>query len=227
MVEVSEKEFITIKTTFPKIPFPPSAERLPVRTERLLLRPFTDDDLDALHTLRTQPEVMYWTIQGKPDADREATRINLELQLPPHDTDRYNWAICLASTGEFLGIGGSLGALPELGWPILGYMLRKEAWGKGYATEFVKGFLDMWWALPREEVEIQADRSSVRGEGEVKEEFLSAITVEENGASNKVLGKCGFELAKAFREEDRHKSLAQDGKITLYGWIVKKPSSEN
>ena len=227
MVEVSEREFVTVKTTLPKAPHLSNADRVAVRTERLLLRPFTEDDLDALHALRLQPEVMYWTIQGKPDADIEATRKNLELHLPPKDQERYNWAICLKETGEFIGIGGSLGALPELGWPVLGYMLAKQHWGKGYATEFLKGFLDMWWALPREEVELKVEKSSVRGEGEVKEEFLSAITVDVNEASNKVLRKTGFELVKAFQEEDLHKSIAEDGKITLYAWIVGKPSAKN
>jgi RimJ/RimL family protein N-acetyltransferase len=39
-----------------------NAVRQPILTERLLLRPFTIDDLPALRELRTQPEVMYWCV---------------------------------------------------------------------------------------------------------------------------------------------------------------------
>ena len=54
--------------------------------------------------------------------------------------------------GALIGTGGchSRGG-GMLGWPEIGYMLRREAWGMGYGTEFLAGFLEAWWALPRGE----------------------------------------------------------------------------
>ncbi|CAM1510149.1 Fc.00g004840.m01.CDS01 [Cosmosporella sp. VM-42] len=220
MVEVSEFEFVTVKSTLPKYPFPPNHERPIVRTERLILRPFKDDDLETIHALRSQPEVMIWTTQGKPDADIEATKKNFSNQLPPHDIERLNCAICLAETGECIGMGGSHIRDGELGWPVLGYMLRKEAWGKGYATEFVKGFLDIWWALPREKAEVKVDKSTVRGDGDIEEELFTAVTLNDNHGSNNVMRKSGFVLTKAWEEEDLRELTKS---VTLYGWKLQKP----
>lgn len=107
----------------------------------------------------------------------------------------------------------------ELGWPVLGYMLVKEAWGKGYTSEFLSAFLDAWWDLPREEVEIKVDANSVRGEGEIKKEMMSGITTDDNKASQNVMRKAGFELVSVFEEEDLRDS---DAMVTLYGYVVGK-----
>ncbi|KAH7153150.1 GNAT domain-containing protein [Dactylonectria macrodidyma] len=223
-MEPSPIEWATVRTTLPIFPFPPNEQRQVIKTERLLLRPFNDseDDLNGLHALRAQPEVMIWSMQGRPDKDLDETKPSIVRHIPPLDVDHYNWAICLASTGEIIGIGGNGTWKGELGWPVLGYMLRKEAWGKGYATEFLKAFVEAWWALPREEVELKVDKKTVRGDGEIKDEFITAVALDENAASHGVLRKAGFELATAWQEED----LRDTSKIaTLYGFIAKDSRS--
>ncbi|KAL2684764.1 hypothetical protein Neosp_005853 [[Neocosmospora] mangrovei] len=215
-------EFVTVKTTLPKLPFPKNNEREPFRTERLLMRPFTEDDFEALRVLRTQPEVMVWFTQGRPDKDVEETKKALALQLPPNDLERYNWAICLAETGEFIGIGGNGMWKGELGWPEVGYSLVKEAWGKGYITEFLKAYLAQWWALPREEVELKVDKNSVRGDGGVEKECVVAITVDDNASSQNVLRKCGFDLVTAWEETDLRDTSKM---VTLYGFVAHKEKS--
>lgn len=216
MPEVSEIKWVSVKSTLPKTPFPPIHERSAVHTERLILRPLTEDDLDGLRALRTQPEVMCWTIQGRPDASIEETQANLALQLKP---ERYNWAICIADTGEFIGIGGMVTMKGELGWPELGYMIRKEAWGKGFVPEFIKAFLNMWWALPRVEVQLTVDETTVRGDGEVKNEVALALVRDTNVKSHKVSNKVGLELAKVFEVPDLQDNTKT---VTLYGYLTQK-----
>ncbi|KAK7420170.1 hypothetical protein QQZ08_010526 [Neonectria magnoliae] len=220
MNDIAPIEWVTIKTTLPTFPLPPNEQRQVIRTERLILRPFKDDDNDAegLHALRAQPEVMAWSVQGRPDKDVAETRENLALQVAPEDVEHYNWAICLASTGEMLGIGGNGTWEGEQGWPVVGYMLRKEAWGKGYATEFLKGFLAAWWALPRDEVELRVDKNTVRGEGEVKDEFIGAVTLDDNVASHRVLFKAGFEKSTVWKEADPRDESAT---VILHSFIAK------
>ncbi|KPM43351.1 hypothetical protein AK830_g3181 [Neonectria ditissima] len=204
MGDIAPIELVTVRTTLPTFPLPPNEQRQVIRTERLILRPFNNDDNDAegLHALRAQPEVMMWSIQGRPDRDVAETRKDLALQVAPNDVEHFNWAICLASTGEMLGIGGNGTWTGEQGWPVVGYMLRKEAWGQGYATEFLNGFLAAWWALPREEVELKVDKTTVRGHGEVKDEFIGAVTRDDNLASQRVLLKAGFEKSTLWEEKD-------------------------
>ncbi|KAK0746352.1 acetyltransferase [Schizothecium vesticola] len=186
---------VRVKTTQPKRPFPPNSTRSPITTERLLLRPFVPEDVNALHLLRIQPEVMKWTAQGRPDATLAETQAKLDPFLPPNDAATFNFAICLRATGELIGIGGNHQVNPELGWPELGYMLMEEHWGKGYATEFVAAWLGAWEGLEREEVEVGVDARTVvkQGEGEgTAREMVLAVTTEDNPKSQKILRKCGF-----------------------------------
>jgi len=128
-----------------------------------------------------------------------------------------NFAICLRSTGEFIGSGGSHNPASSFGWPELGYMLKREQWGKGLATEFVKAFLSAWEALPREEVELAVDeRSVVLGEDGRAREAMIATTDETNGPSQKILGeKCGFEKFAAWGEE-----VTKNGEAVYQGLLT-------
>ncbi|KAF6836491.1 putative N-acetyltransferase, GNAT family [Colletotrichum musicola] len=212
-------DFVTVKTTLPTIPLPPYASRPPVVTERLILRPVSLDDLQPLHALRTQPETMKWSVAGRVDADLEQTRSSLVQNLPPHDADNFNFSICLRSTGQWIGIGGVKKPTGELGWPEIGYMLLKDFWGSGYATEFLRGFLSAWWSLPRSERDLSVDRGTLGGtaglqDGDVVAEILTAVTAADNHPSQKLLGKCGFEMLKVWKEKDEVTEPETVGKPT-------------
>jgi shikimate kinase/RimJ/RimL family protein N-acetyltransferase len=107
-------------------------------TERLVLRRFQESDVDNLVELDSDPRVMRYLTGGKP-----TPRERIEQRVLPNmikDNDRVPgcgcWAAIERSTGAFIGWlalhapeGGS-GEEAELG-----YRLKAEAWGKGYATE--------------------------------------------------------------------------------------------
>ncbi|TDZ66056.1 Monooxygenase hypC [Colletotrichum trifolii] len=210
-------EFVRVRSTLPTLPLPPHAARPPIFTSRLALRPLVPDDLQPLHALRTQPEAMMWSVAGRVDADLEETRASLQQNLPPNDATNYNVAICLQSTGEWIGIGGVKTVSPgELGWPEIGYMFLKDHWGCGYATEFMRAYLDAWWSLPRSAMETDAERAFAGGaggggggpgttsvhDGDVVEEMLTAVTAVENLASQKMLLKLGYKRLKEWKEKD-------------------------
>lgn len=206
----------TVRTTLPH-PLPPSSARTHTVTARLLLRPLFASDLDALHALRTQPEVMAWTAVRRIDRSKEETATVLARFLPPSDTETFNCAICLRDTGELIGCGGIHrlnrddgrdALLPEgsYGWPELGYMFKKEYWGGGMATEFVEAFLAMWEALQRQPVEMRVNAKTAVASGAPTpaKEVLVAIIDPKNGASRRILDKCGFEKFDVFKERDKH-----------------------
>lgn len=213
LVPFKPEDWLSVSTTLPSLP--ETLSRRHIITPRLVLRPFISSDLDALYTLRQQPEVMAWTTAGRIDNDREETASKLALFLPPNDTKTFNCAICLRETGELIGQGGvhafeqpagDTAAGPQLGWPELGYMIRKEHWGKGIATEFLAAFMGAWAGLPREDVTgRKVIASSAEGAGEpaaVVEEQLVAVIDGTNGASQKILERCGFESFLSFRDVD-------------------------
>ncbi|KAF4981234.1 hypothetical protein FZEAL_2922 [Fusarium zealandicum] len=216
-MEPAPIEWVTVKTTLPKQPLPSNNQRQPWRTERLMMRPMRENDLGALNTLRSQAEVMMWSVQGRPDENIDETKTSLALRLPPQDIERYDWGICLAETGDMIGLGGIGMMKGDQGWPVAGYMFLKEHWGRGYATEFLKGFLPVWWALPREEVILEVDKNTVFGDGEVQDECVSAITVGDNKASQNVMRKSGLELASVFDEADLR---GETEVVTLYAFVA-------
>ncbi|KAK7914799.1 GNAT domain-containing protein [Apiospora marii] len=223
---MASSNMIKVKTTLPRKPFPPNTDRRPIQTERLLIRALTQDDLQAMHELRTQPEVMIFTLRGCIDGNLAETQTRLDEYLPPTgDRQTYNAAVCLAATGEFLGIGGvRQSASTVLGWPEIGYQFKREHWGRGYATEFLHAFLEHWWAQPRVEAEVEVDALSVDAaaatgdcggsEDVVVPEMLSAIVDGDNPGSLRILQKAGFERFKEWKEPDSR--VGHEGKdVTL------------
>lgn len=248
MAAPNPETFIPVKTTLPVSPLPSAETRGTILTPRLLIRPLCLSDLEAYHKLRSEPETMKWTLQGRPDKDLEETRERLNIFLAPNDVKMSNWAICLRSTdggenekqSEMIGIGGChLFPSSTFGWPELGYMIRQEFWGGGLATEFLGGFLGHWGGLEREERVIFVDERTVEGdvvvgksrevvrvkvmvkkEGEdgqgeeveeekdvemeipVVEEQILAVTEEDNGKSQRVLRKNGFEKFVTWTDTD-------------------------
>jgi RimJ/RimL family protein N-acetyltransferase len=232
MDDTSGLQYVAVATTLPARPLIAHAARQPLVTDRLIIRPCTEQDLEALHVLRTQPEVMEWTAVGRIDADLAETRTKLDQNLPPHDADTYNFALCLRSSGQFIGMGGCHKMEGELGWPVIGYMFRQEFWGQGYATEFVKSFLEAYWKLPRSDYQIDVDRQTVlaspspNAERNEAEELLTAITAESNKASQRILTKCGFRLMRTWKERDSQDPSGQS-QVVLHGFGYRRPLSDN
>ncbi len=177
------------KTTRPIFPAPSP----PITTARLLLRSLKSSDLADFHALRTQSEVMKWTSQAKIDVDQTATQVWLDRFLPPNEGMTFHFAVEeLAVPGKVIGSLGCYIAEP----PEVGYMLRTETWGKGYATEAIQRWLQAYWALPRREVVLEAEGSDPENVDDVTvvREVLRADAESNNVASARILARCGFKV---------------------------------
>ena len=113
-----------------------------LKTERLLLRHLEPGDLAPLYALYRDPAIR----QYYPDGTRtlEETREELEWFLHGHrrHPELGLWATIERRTGEFLG---RCGLLP---WHIqdrdeveLAFMIKKERWREGLATEAARGII--------------------------------------------------------------------------------------
>jgi RimJ/RimL family protein N-acetyltransferase len=103
-------------------------------TERLILRAFRDDDLDAYAEMCADPEVMRYLGEGKPLSRFEAWR-QMAFFMGHWQLRGFGlWALEEKESGRFIGRAGLL--QPE-GWPgfEVGWTLGRASWGKGYATE--------------------------------------------------------------------------------------------
>ncbi|CAA9579089.1 MAG: Acetyltransferase, GNAT family [uncultured Thermomicrobiales bacterium] len=154
-----------------------------LETERLVLRRFTETDVDHLYELDGDPEVMRFLTGGV-----STSRDVIEHEILPHFMSYYErgdgygyWAAIEKSTGAFLGwfhFRPPNGADPDEAG--LGYRLRRVAWGQGYGTE--------------------ASRALIRkGFAELGVRRVVASTAAANLASRRVMEKAGLTLVRTYR----------------------------
>jgi RimJ/RimL family protein N-acetyltransferase len=109
-------------------------------TERLVLRPFREEDLEPWAALNADPEVTEFL--GEPlsrdECDRTAAAINEQ-----YATERFGFlAVERRTDGAFLGAAG---LTREQWYPEdleIGWRLAREYWGHGYATEAAASWLE-------------------------------------------------------------------------------------
>jgi [ribosomal protein S5]-alanine N-acetyltransferase len=109
-------------------------------TPRLRLRPFVPADVDAIHGVYSDPEVMRWVGTG-PVTGRTMTARMLDGYAAHQRTHGFSfWAVLEAATNTLIGDAGL--HRTAAGETELGYTLAKSAWGRGYATEAARAWLD-------------------------------------------------------------------------------------
>jgi RimJ/RimL family protein N-acetyltransferase len=120
----------------------PSSVEEPVQTERLRLRPFTEDDLDELHVMWSHPEVGPWV--GGVHTDRRQSVEELGEHLRHQERHGFGfWAVEERETGRLVGEVGlmlfeSHGPEVEAGWCLV-----RDVWGRGYAREAAAKWLEI------------------------------------------------------------------------------------
>lgn len=108
-----------------------------IKTERLILRQFNDDDLEAFASLMADPEVMRFSIAG-PIKDREKVREYFRERILDHYT-KYGYglyAVIFQPNNCFIGYVGLINQCIDHKNKIeLAYRLFPDYWGKGLAIE--------------------------------------------------------------------------------------------
>jgi len=159
--------------------------RVHLETERLLLREFTPDDAGLLEELDSDPAVMFFITGGRATPLQEIEQEFLPAFLAYHArADGYGfWAAIERGTGAFLGW---FHLRPEAGHPHdepeLGYRLRREAWGQGFASEGSRALVDTAFA------QLGARR-------------VVAFTMVAHVASQRVMEKAGLRRVRTFTQD--------------------------
>jgi RimJ/RimL family protein N-acetyltransferase len=110
-----------------------------IETDRLLMRPLTTADLDEFVELHAMPEVQR-TMKGA--FDRSTALVRLERNEQEWAERGYGLvAIIERGSGRFLGRSG-LKYWPQFDETEVGWVLRTDAWGQGFATEAGRACLD-------------------------------------------------------------------------------------
>ena len=152
-----------------------------LETERLRLRRFVPDDLERLVELDSDPEVMRYISYGIP-----TPRERYAQQILPRWFALYAespmlgyWAAETRVDSEFVGWFHLRPDRIDPGEQELGYRLCRAAWGRGLATEGSLAVL-------------------AHGFDCAGAETISARTLVDNAASQRVMQKCGLRFAGRF-----------------------------
>ncbi|MEU8304209.1 GNAT family N-acetyltransferase [Actinomadura sp. NPDC048955] len=157
--------------------------RVFLTTDRLLLRRFTEDDLDDLVRLHGDPEVVRFLTGGRPTPRAHLRDQTLAKILAWYEQGPLGrWAAVELSSGDFIGwFALEPGGGHDLRQAELGYCLRAASWGRGYATEasralIAKAFTDLG----------------------VHRVFAQTMAV--NAASRRVMEKSGLTYLRTFHQ---------------------------
>ena len=145
-----------------------------IKTERLLLRPWREEDLEPFAALNADPRVreFFPSLLSKEESDASVKRMSEPIQRRGWGL----WAASLIETGEFIGMIG-LEDVPfqahfvpavEIGW-----RLAFKHWGKGYASEGALACLKYGFET-------------------LKLEQIVAFTAVQNRRSRKVMERIGM-----------------------------------
>jgi ribosomal-protein-alanine N-acetyltransferase len=107
-----------------------------LRTDRLLLRPWTAADREPFAALNADPQVMEHFPAPRTRAESDAMIDRVEARFA--ESGFGWWALEVARTGEFIGFTGlSVPRFDAHFTPAveIGWRLARPAWGHGYATE--------------------------------------------------------------------------------------------
>jgi RimJ/RimL family protein N-acetyltransferase len=118
--------------------------RLSIETDRLRLRRLTETDVDALHAIYGDAATMQFIgASGRPTADLDGTRRVLDWLLAHEREHGFGlWAIDERDGEAMVGIAGLLlveGSGPEI---EAVYLIRRDRWRRGYATEALRAVLE-------------------------------------------------------------------------------------
>ena len=140
-----------------------------LETQRLILRPLTMDDLDAVFKWAGDPRVNKYMIYPLYKNKEEGIEWLKSLY---QDDDKKDFGFVLKETGELIGSGG-IYYHPERGLWSIGYNLAYDYWNRGFTTEAMEKIIE--WG---------------RQELGIKE--VAATFAVENVGSRRVMEKLGM-----------------------------------
>ena len=161
-----------------------SKPNLFIETDRLLIRPFTMDDIEPAYNMNLDADVNKYTGDGGVVSKKEIERRIIEDVLGDYGKHGYGrLAVELKSENKFIGFTG-LKYLDDMDEVDLGYRFMKKYWRKGIATESAQACVNFGFET------LRLNR-------------IIAMVLPNNVNSIRVLEKLNFEYEKDIIEDDQ------------------------
>jgi len=111
-----------------------------MHTPRMTLRDFRASDFDGVFAYASDPEVTRFMFYGP--RDKADTQAYLQRMLQSQtEVPRRTWEVAVVRTGDGHLIGACDLTMEDALTADLGYILARDAWGQGYATELARTLL--------------------------------------------------------------------------------------
>ena len=168
----------------------------PLETERLTLRPFVEDDFEAMHAMRSSPEVARYLYQGPTSPEETRDRLTRMIANSEwvNEDDWFSAAAVERATGITVGDLAFHWVSERDKTAEIGFVFDPRHQGKGFATEASRALLD--WAFG------SAGMHRVIGQLDAR-----------NAASARVLEKLGMRLEAHLVENEWVKGEWQSGLV--------------
>ena len=176
-----------------------NSQTLPViTTPRVVLRWISEDDIDCLFEVFSDPQVMrYWS--SGPLANREAAaEMQREIAAGNHNNTMMKWGLALRESNRVIGTATLFNLNLDNDRAELGYAMGRAHWGKGYMNEALRAL-----------VSYAFDVMNLRR--------LEADVDPRNAASIRTLERLGFQREGFLRERWHVEGEIQDA--LFYGLL--------
>jgi len=183
-----------------------TAAKLTLQGERLVLRPHLESDFDAIHAFSSDADVCRY-MQWGPNTEAQTRSFLDSTILNQRVTPKinYDFLIVVAETSQVVGSFTLRLAKPDSPLGEIGYVLSRQSWGKGYASEAANLVMNF-------------------GFNELGLHKISATCEPLNFASAKVLQKAGLKVEGYLR---KHLLIKGQWRDTLVFGCVKEERAAN
>ncbi len=169
----------------------PRRVTLPIETDRLRIRSWSDDDADALHAIYGDAETMrYIGTSGRPTPDVAATRRVMGALRRHESLHGFTiWPVDGLDGDRLIAVAGLTWVQTHGPEVEAAYLVRRDRWGRGYAAEALRAIL-------------------AAGRDQLGLERIVALAYADNHASRRVMEKAGMRadgtMAAYGRDLTRH-----------------------
>ena len=169
-----------------------------LETKRLILRPYTPDDINNYHQLMSNPHIWEYSTTST-HTNLEQSKQKLEQLITGYENNSLGFhALIDKASNTFIGESGILSFNKTTDRCVIGYNLLPDFWGKGYATEISKALINHTFD------DLHAQR-------------VEALAMKANIASCRVLEKSGMTLEGTLRNFTKINGIYHD--VCYYGII--------
>lgn len=154
-----------------------------LQTQRTMLRRFQLSDLRNMIVLESDPDVMRFTPLRVPQTlEKTEARLKSLIEKEATYAPLGVWAVEGKETSDF--VGWFMLTMTEFKLPEVGFMIMKNHWGKGFATEVLQTLIGF-------------------GMKDLNYSGIAAVTDYDNVASIHLLEKLGFKKVSTRNKFDK------------------------